>query len=84
MIADACARPVIAGPVEAAALGNAMMQALATGHLGSLEEGREAIKNSMECAVFASAADKGWHDAFANYKTAVCRGREMVRMAGTA
>ena len=30
MIADACARPVIAGPAEAAALGNAIVQAVAT------------------------------------------------------
>ena len=46
--ADATGRRVIAGPVEATALGNVLMQALALGHLGSLSEGRQVIGKSFE------------------------------------
>ncbi len=42
LTADACACPVVAEPVEATALGNVLMQALASGHLSSLAEGRAA------------------------------------------
>ncbi len=42
--ADAAARTVSAGPVEATALGNIMLQALATGDLASLQEGRALIR----------------------------------------
>jgi rhamnulokinase len=41
-------REVIAGPVEAAALGNAMMQAVATGHIKNLSEGQAALRQSVE------------------------------------
>jgi rhamnulokinase len=46
LTADATRRPVRAGPVEATALGNLMVQAYARGHLGSLEEIRVAVRNS--------------------------------------
>jgi len=39
---------VIAGPVEATALGNIMVQAMAKGEIESLVEGRKMIKNSVE------------------------------------
>ena len=35
-IANACQRPVVTGPIEATALGNIMLQAMATGHLQSI------------------------------------------------
>jgi sugar (pentulose or hexulose) kinase len=34
--ADATGRRVVAGPVEATAIGNVVMQAIALGHLGSI------------------------------------------------
>ena len=77
MTADACGRRVIAGPVEAAALGNAMVQAVATGHLRSLAEGRAALSDSLEYETYLPASGKGWHEAFASYKAAVAHGREL-------
>ena len=38
MAADACQRRVVAGPVEATAIGNLMMQAIAAGEVGSIAE----------------------------------------------
>jgi rhamnulokinase len=71
MIADACGRTVVAGPAEAAALGNAIVQAVATGHLGSLAEGRAAVKESIEYMRFNPEKDRGWLDAFHRYERVV-------------
>jgi len=46
LTADVLGRPVLAGPVEATALGNVLVQARATGELGSLEELRAAAAAS--------------------------------------
>jgi rhamnulokinase len=46
LTADATRRPVRAGPVEATALGNLMVQAYAQGYLGSLGEIRAAVRGS--------------------------------------
>jgi rhamnulokinase len=39
---------VLAGPVEATAAGNIGVQAMALGHLSSLEEGRALVRGSFE------------------------------------
>jgi rhamnulokinase len=69
MTADACGREVIAGPVEAAALGNAMVQAVATGHLKDLAEGRAALGASVEYQRYQPARGSSWADAFERYKS---------------
>lgn len=75
MTADACGREVVAGPVEAAALGNAMLQAVATSHLKNLEEGRAALGESVECQRYEPASGAAWPDAYERYKAAVARCR---------
>jgi rhamnulokinase len=62
--ADACERPVIAGPVEATALGNMMVQAVATGHLSSIADGRQAVAASVQRQTFEPHPGNGWRDAF--------------------
>lgn len=44
LCASACGRPVLAGPPEAAAAGNAIVQAMAAGVVESLDEGRRLIE----------------------------------------
>ena len=61
-------RQVVAGPIEATAAGNILVQAMAAGELASLDEVREVIRNSFElktfspdpamAAKFAAVADK--------------------------
>lgn len=66
LTADATRRPVRAGPVEATALGNLMVQAYSRGYLGSLEEIRSAVRGSrVEVRDYrpAGSAD-GWEDAY--------------------
>lgn len=45
-------RPVIAGPVEATATGNILVQALANGDLPDLDAVREVVRNSFELKTF--------------------------------
>jgi rhamnulokinase len=52
LTADATGRLVLTGPVEATALGNVLMQALATSHIRSLAEGRELIRRSFTPTVY--------------------------------
>lgn len=65
--ADACGLPVFTGPVEAAALGNVMMQAVATGHLENVAEGRAAIARSIEQETFEPHHHAGWDAAYAQF-----------------
>jgi rhamnulokinase len=51
-------RPVLAGPVEATALGNVLMQAWAGGHVGSLAEARAIVARSVEVDVYEPAAGR--------------------------
>jgi len=52
LCADACGLPVIAGPVEASALGNLSAQMMALGAIGSLDEARTLIRASLEMQEF--------------------------------
>lgn len=68
LTADACQRPVVTGPVEATALGNVMVQAMATGHLGSLAEARQAVAASISQEHFTPGSAAGWDDAFGRFQ----------------
>ena len=48
LTAEATGKAVYAGPIEATALGNLLVQMLAAGEFGSLAEGREAIARSFD------------------------------------
>ena len=46
--ANALRRPLVVVPPDGAAIGNVLVQALALGHLESLEQGREVVRNSFK------------------------------------
>jgi rhamnulokinase len=52
LTADVTGRRVLAGPAEATAAGNALTQAMGTGHIGSLEELRAVVRNSFDMEEF--------------------------------
>jgi rhamnulokinase len=52
LTADVTARRVVAGPSEATAAGNALVQALGAGQLGSLEELRQVVRESFPVEEF--------------------------------
>ena len=57
LTADLLRRPVLAGPVEATALGNVLVQARAVGELGSLAEMRAVAAASAEPVVYEPSGD---------------------------
>jgi sugar (pentulose or hexulose) kinase len=59
-VADATGRRVLAGPVEATALGNIGMQMLATGATRSLEESRDIIDRAHQTTVFEPSHAEQW------------------------
>jgi rhamnulokinase len=52
LTADVTGRRVVAGPAEATAAGNALVQALGAGHLGSLEVLRQVVRESFTVEEF--------------------------------
>lgn len=66
--ADACGRPVIAGPVEATALGNVLLQARAAGDLSSLAEIREVVRSSEAISEYTPQNTSAWDDAWGRYQ----------------
>jgi len=65
--ADATGRTVVAGPVEATALGNIAMQMLATGAVGSLADARSVIERSFPVERFEPAAADVWDSHYARF-----------------
>ena len=65
--ADACGRQVVAGPVEATATGNLMMQAVAAGDVGSIAEAREVIRNSFSVEQYEPQNTAAWDDAYGRF-----------------
>lgn len=63
--ADATQRVVVAGPVEATAIGNVLMQATALGQLASLTEARQLVRRSSAPKIYKPQSSAGWDEAFA-------------------
>ena len=63
MAADACQRTVLAGPVEATAIGNVLMQAIASGEIAGVAEAREVVRRSFEVAEYHPHEDGRWAEA---------------------
>jgi rhamnulokinase len=61
LTADATGLPVVAGPVEATALGNVAVQMLATGGAASLAEARAIIDRSVPTTVFTPRDVDAWN-----------------------
>jgi rhamnulokinase len=58
LTADACGLPVLAGPVEATALGNVLVQARAAGAIhGTLRDLRALLRQTQEIVRYAPAGD---------------------------
>jgi rhamnulokinase len=65
--ADATGRPVLAGPVEATALGNVLVQMLGLGLIGSLAEGREIVRRSVEVTTYEPRDGARWDEQYGRF-----------------
>lgn len=65
--ADATGRTVIAGPVEATATGNVLVQAIALGRLTDLAEARALVRRSFPLEVVEPADTAAWDEAYSRY-----------------
>ncbi len=68
LTADATGRTVLAGPVEATALGNIAMQMLATGHVATLAEAREIIDRSFPAGRFHPIDTDRWERHYRRFR----------------
>ena len=69
LTANAIGKKVVAGPSEATAIGNVMIQAMGAGVVGSLKEMRAIISQGVETEEFLPEATQEWEEAFKKYQT---------------
>ena len=65
--ANAIGRPVVAGPIEATAIGNCLVQLLASGEFASLAEARACVRDSFPITVYEPQDAALWDDAYARF-----------------
>lgn len=65
--ANATGKRVVAGPSEATAFGNIMMQAIGAGVIDSLDEARAIIRASIETEEFLPQESEAWNAAYEKF-----------------
>jgi rhamnulokinase len=71
LTANITGRFVLAGPVEAAALGNLLVQLHAFGEVGSLAEMRELVRRSTGVRAYEPDGDERWAALYERFSTLV-------------
>ncbi|PLT33733.1 rhamnulokinase family protein [Bacillus sp. V5-8f] len=66
--ANALSRHVWAGPKEATAIGNLLMQYIAKREIKDLREARDIVKNSFSINVYEPQESLSWQEAFQQFK----------------
>lgn len=65
--ANAIGHPVLAGPSEATAIGNLLMQAKAAGVITEKDTMRQLVRNSVELDIFTPSNTEAWHIPYQRY-----------------
>lgn len=65
--ANATGKPVIAGPVEATAIGNLVCQLIALKEVSSLSQGRLLVKNSFPVLEYEPQEESRWNEAYERF-----------------
>jgi len=72
-VADACGRTVIAGPAEATAMGNVLIQAMGAGELSGLSAVREIVRRSCALETFTPKPSALWDRAYEKFRAVTRR-----------
>jgi len=67
MTADACGREVVAGPVEATAIGNLLAQLIGSGSVSSVNEAREIVRRSFPTQSYHPNRPDQWIDQVSRF-----------------
>ena len=67
MTADACNLPVCAGPEEATAIGNLLMQMMANGEAKDLSQARAIVAASFACKHYEPQNTAAWDEAYQTF-----------------
>lgn len=65
--ADATGKEVIAGPIEATAAGNIVVQAMALGAIKDLNDARKIIRNSFEMQIYKPQNTQEWDKVYEKF-----------------
>jgi rhamnulokinase len=71
MTADITRRPVVAGPVEATAAGNILVQVMGLGYLSSMDDIRQVVHRSFKPLKFEPSASAFWDDEYLKFQKIV-------------
>jgi len=64
LVADSLDRQVVTGPIEGAAMGNLLTQAMALGDIVNLDELRQVVRNSETVETWEPHHTSAWEDAY--------------------
>jgi len=66
--ANACGRPVLAGPSDATVLGNVLVQLLADRRISSIEDGKELVRKSFPIQEYLPSEQSLWEGKYLDFK----------------
>ena len=66
--ANAAHVTVLAGPSEATAIGNILIQAITLHHLGSLNDVRRVVRHSFPVKTYVGKEESTWHEAYERFQ----------------
>lgn len=74
MVADATGRQVITGPVEGAAMGNLLTQAMALGYITDIDHMRKVVRASEKVEIYEPCQTVEWKEAYQRLREYMRRG----------
>jgi rhamnulokinase/L-fuculokinase len=68
MASESTGLEVQAGPVEATAIGNIIVQLVARGEISNLSEGRKVVKASFDTLKYLPKENGSWNEQYSRFK----------------
>ena len=62
---------IVAGPIEATAMGNAAVQLMTTGEIADLKAARAIIRNSFDTIEYTPENHEDWEAAYGKFKKVI-------------